>query len=169
MYETGFREALCRITLSHKEELKATLRDHYSIIKTKAEIDQFCAGLQHLGILQCIKAHKDLLAPMFIPQSSTLSKGKCFILPSSSKGYHLFCVACTGHYLVSFLFAEYFKSLLNAVFSSSNPQRKAKEEQTFIYFMDFIEECEGMYVTLISMYAVQYYFLFWKPRWYCSN
>ena len=106
---------------------------------------------------------------LFIPQSSTLSKGKCFILPSGSKGYHLFCVACTGHYLVSFLFAEYFKSLLNAVFSSSNPQRKAKEEQTFIYFMDFIEECEGMYVTLISMYVVQYYFLFWKPRWYCSN
>ena len=32
---------------------------------------------------------------------------------------------------------------MTCVFSSDNPVRKAKEQATYIFFMDFIDECEG--------------------------
>ena len=37
----------------------------------------------------------------------------------------------------------YFEALFDARFSD-DPQRKVKEEAAYVYFMDFIEECEGM-------------------------
>ena len=41
------------------------------------------------------------------------------------------------------LIAEYFKTILKAKFSTDNVPRKTKEEASYIYFMDFLEECEG--------------------------
>ena len=38
---------------------------------------------------------------------------------------------------------EYFKLIPKAVFSCNDSQRKKKEEAAYIFFMDFIEECEG--------------------------
>ena len=40
-------------------------------------------------------------------------------------------------------FTDYFQSLFETRFSD-NPQVKVKEEAAYVYFMDFIEECEGM-------------------------
>ena len=40
-------------------------------------------------------------------------------------------------------FTAYIQSLSDAKFSDS-PQIKVKEEAAYVYFMDFIEKCEGM-------------------------
>ena len=44
---------------------------------------------------------------------------------------------------INVIFAAYFQSLFDARFSD-NPQTKVKEEATYVHFMDFIEECEGI-------------------------
>ena len=40
-------------------------------------------------------------------------------------------------------FTDYFQSLFETRFSD-NPQTKVKEEAAYVYFMDFIKECESM-------------------------
>ena len=49
------------------------------------------------------------------------------------------------HFLQLFksYFTDYFQSLFETRFSD-NPQTKVKEKAAYVYFMDFIEECEGM-------------------------
>jgi len=74
--ETGFRHALCRLTVSLKDELKSVLRDYNSVIKSKAELDQYCEGLKTMSVFESIQGHPSLMSPFFIPQSSNLCKGK---------------------------------------------------------------------------------------------
>ena len=40
------------------------------------------------------------------------------------------------------IFTQYFRSLFEVSFSSE-VDKSRKEEAAFIYFLDFIEECEG--------------------------
>lgn len=72
------------------------------------------------------------MSPLFIYQQSSLNKGRY------GKNLMMYALVCTLHNTVA-----YFKSILEAVFSQNDPQRKRKEEAAYIYFMDFIEECEG--------------------------
>ena len=52
------------------------------------------------------------------------------------------------------LYVDYFHSLFDARFSTNNPEKKAKEEVAFVYFMDFVEECEGMYMPALCVWVV---------------
>ena len=45
---------------------------------------------------------------------------------------------------------EYFKDLLNPVYSTNNPARREREEAAFIFFMDFLEECEGSTIIIVN-------------------
>ena len=65
LLETGFRLALCRLTCADKEVIKSAIRDYHSLIKIKTELDQFSDGLKMLGVLQAVKEHPDLMAPLF--------------------------------------------------------------------------------------------------------
>lgn len=53
------------------------------------------------------------------------------------------CGSILDHCLTSHIYAEYFKSIFDVNFSKDDPPRRKKEEAAYIYFMDFIEECEG--------------------------
>ncbi len=72
--DTGYRKPLVNVTVSDKGEVKQILRDN-TIIKTKAEIDQFCSGLQTLDVLDMVKKHPSLMSAYFIPQPNVLNKG----------------------------------------------------------------------------------------------
>ena len=77
IYETGYRKALCKLTLKDVPELKQTLRD-YSLVKVKAELDQFSEGLNTLGVLSKMKKYPALMAPLFTDcQTKKLDKGSC--------------------------------------------------------------------------------------------
>ena len=43
-----------------------------------------------------------------------------------------------------FCMSDYFRTLLHVTFSDQ-PERTEMEQQWYIYFIDFIEECEGMW------------------------
>ena len=62
--ETGYRKPLCRLTMEDVPGLKQTLRDHV-LVKVKAELDQFCEGLNTLGVLEKMKRYPSLMAPLF--------------------------------------------------------------------------------------------------------
>lgn len=42
---------------------------------------------------------------------------------------------------------EYFKTLLKPSFSEVGTRMRTMEEASYIHFLDFLEECEGMAVT----------------------
>ena len=74
VYETGFSKPLCLLTMDDREGLKKALRD-YTMIKVKAELDQFCDGLKCLGVLDCIKKFPAMMNHFFCKCESKLSKG----------------------------------------------------------------------------------------------
>ena len=43
-----------------------------------------------------------------------------------------------------FCMSDYFRTLFHVTFSDQ-PERREKEQQSYIYFIDYIEECEGMW------------------------
>jgi hypothetical protein len=50
----------------------------------------------------------------------------------------------------------YFKSLLAVNFSEKGIEAREKEEACFIYFLDFLEECEGNLGSIIGNIANNY-------------
>ena len=68
VYDTGYNKAMCLITLNDNKCLKTALRDHYSVIKIKAEVDQFIEGLRTLDVLDCIKKCPALMRQLFCYQ-----------------------------------------------------------------------------------------------------
>ena len=54
-----------------------TLRNFYTIIKVKPEIDQLLEGLLTLGVLQQITKYPDVMLPLFrAPEENQLKKGE---------------------------------------------------------------------------------------------
>ena len=43
---------------------------------------------------------------------------------------------------------------------SDQPERREKERAAYIYFMDYVEDCEGIYANFVTI-------LFWEGGWYC--
>ena len=75
--ETGYRKPLGTVTVSDKEEIIRVLKRYHTLIKVKAEIDQFIEGLQCLGIDHLIKEHPDLMEPLFVNKNKSLTAGMC--------------------------------------------------------------------------------------------
>lgn len=63
--ETGYRKPLSQLTMDDKPAIRQTLRAHV-ILKVKAELDQFCEGLQTCGVLSAVMEHPSLMAPCFL-------------------------------------------------------------------------------------------------------
>ena len=57
LLETGFRKAVCKLTISDRPVVRAAIMDYYCMIKVKASMDQFVQGLQELKIMDYVKAH----------------------------------------------------------------------------------------------------------------
>ena len=76
LLETGFRKPLCLLTMSDREIISSTMRLYYTLVKVKAETDQFMDGLKTLGVLQMVKKFPDLMKPVLVKQSTKLHKGE---------------------------------------------------------------------------------------------
>ncbi len=126
--ETGYTKALCLVSMADKEGLKNALRDYHSLIKIKAELDQFTEGLRTCEILTYVQKYSELMRPLFCQQPSILSKGMSIIHNNA---------------LILFFCVEFFKKF-PCIFSTNDSRRKTKEEASYIFFMDFLEECEGI-------------------------
>lgn len=77
MQETGYRKALARISLEDREEIVLILRQFYTLVRVKPELDQFIDGLKTLELLDMVREHPQLLRPLFVAGTPVqLSKGK---------------------------------------------------------------------------------------------
>ena len=58
-------------------------------------------------------------------------------------------IICIYKYYCILYFIGYIKSLLEVKFTrNAKTDEKMKEEAAFIYFMDFLDECEGLYFSI---------------------
>ena len=77
LHQSGYRKPLCRLDLNDKVTLKSALVDYHCLLKVKAAMDQFCDGLQQVGVLQLARTHPKVLKPLFVADTSkALTPGK---------------------------------------------------------------------------------------------
>ena len=63
--ESGLTTALALVKVRDKESLVKTVALHQVLLKTKAEIDQFCIGLKALGVLKSMQESPHLFEHYF--------------------------------------------------------------------------------------------------------
>ena len=59
LLETGFVQPPQCLEIGDKESVISAIKQYHCLVKVKAEIDQFCAGLDQLDIVKCIREHKE--------------------------------------------------------------------------------------------------------------
>ena len=71
LYETGYRKVLSAITVDDKDDISNIFSTYHTVIKVKAEIDQFVVGLQCIkGLCKYIKRFPSLMRPLFVHDNS---------------------------------------------------------------------------------------------------
>lgn len=75
LYATGYRKAITKITVADKSSIRSALLDYHLLLKCKAETDSFIAGLGSLGVAGAIRAHPELMKPLFVDDGSALTAG----------------------------------------------------------------------------------------------
>ena len=72
VYETGFRKPLSLLCLCDRRDLCAKLKCHFTIVKVKAELDQFAEGLKCCGVLEYMKKFPDIMRPLLVADPATV-------------------------------------------------------------------------------------------------
>ena len=73
--DTGYRKAVCSLTLSDRPAIISALLDYHLMIKVKAEMDQFKEGLQTLGYLKVLQLDPSLWEEYFLDKNMPLTAG----------------------------------------------------------------------------------------------
>ena len=63
--------------MSNLEEIVRVMATYHTLVKVKAQIDQFVDGLRSVSVYEQIKNYPDLMQPLFVYQTSKLTAGKC--------------------------------------------------------------------------------------------
>ena len=112
------------------------------MIRVKAAMDQFCFGLQSLD-------HEIKFDPLMWDKFFIATKVKL------TAGMFLLCPACCAiEYTctcISFLSLADVKSLFQFEFSEEGSNELASENQAYIHFIVFLDECEGYTGTVIVL------------------
>lgn len=89
-----------------------TIALQHTLLHCKAEADQFIEGFKVLGVLSAIREHCNLLMPFYTNKTTKLT-------PDDIR-----------------------ELLADIKFSEKGSSARQKEEATYIYFIDYLEECE---------------------------
>ena len=76
LIESGVTQPLTKLTVDNKSGLIKSIILHYIILKQKAELDQFCHGLDYLQVLQNDKENQEIFFGFFINEPSVLTPSK---------------------------------------------------------------------------------------------
>lgn len=67
------------VSESTRDEALSAFALHDCVLSVKAELDQFCEGLQALGVLEVIRKQKELFTVLFIADDKNiLTAGKVY-------------------------------------------------------------------------------------------
>ncbi len=75
LQECGYIKPVSVLRLTDKVNVVQAITLHYCILHCKAEIDQFCEGLESCGVLQVIRKNPNIARDFFINTVTVLSTG----------------------------------------------------------------------------------------------
>ena len=128
-YQTGYQKA---VKMVNRNEIIEVMAIYHTIVKIKAQIDQFMEGLKTLLLDQQIRRNPDAMLPLFVPQpDKKLTAGNCA----------MHCNYVAINYCLFLI--EYIKGLFKIKFSDKASQYRSAEEAAYINFVDFPDQCEG--------------------------
>ena len=78
LLDTGYRKPLSQVTSNDVLTIARVLRNFYTLIRVKPEIDQLLEGLSSLRVLEYVRKYPNLFLPMFQTEESQLTKGEQF-------------------------------------------------------------------------------------------
>ena len=73
LLQTGFTRPLQDLTVADKDNIITGLKQYHCMIKLQAEMDQFCQGLDELGILQYVREHPAVMRQLFVCDKLSLN------------------------------------------------------------------------------------------------
>ena len=66
LLETGFTRLPQDLGVADKDDITTSLKQYHCMIKLKAEMDQFCEGLDKLNVLKCVREHPVVMKELLI-------------------------------------------------------------------------------------------------------
>ena len=69
---------MCQLSLTDRDRLKSILIDYHCMVKVKAYMDEFAAGLAELGVLDMIRMYPHLTKPLFVSTEKAITAGMEF-------------------------------------------------------------------------------------------
>ncbi len=143
--ECGLTKPITRLELSDKVTIVQAVALHTCF---KAELTQFRDGLSALGVLEAIQAHSSLLRSYYcMNNTSELTSGqyrKLIIVPVTDL-FHLF--------------ADDIRNLFTVLkYSVKGSNDRIKEEASYMFFIDYMDDCEGgEFIGGSCMFTVNYF------------
>ena len=106
------------------------------MLKAKAANDQFLEGLQVTQVLDCIRKFPDIMKSLFCFNKYVLTAGN-----DKGKQARMAKLHINSKFKISV--ADCLKSLFHLAFCDPEDPNRAKQEAAYVYFTDFLDECEG--------------------------
>ncbi|XP_019857667.1 PREDICTED: G2/M phase-specific E3 ubiquitin-protein ligase-like [Amphimedon queenslandica] len=73
LFETGYKKPISSLTLHNKEELTNVISTYHTLIKVKAQIDQFVKGLESLNIHSYMVKFPAIMKTLFVKENEKLT------------------------------------------------------------------------------------------------
>ena len=154
---TGFRKPVSHLTISDCFDLSAALLDYHLMAKVKAEMDQFCEGLKTLDFLNAMRATPTIWEPYFSQIETNLTPRTY----ARSTYISISVLLCSMHIRRIIHFLESIKELVVVNFSQKGSVLRPLEEQAYIYFTDFLDECVGEFMKRTKCRVFWYFSITW--------
>ena len=136
--DCGFSRPSVLVKEQDKVDIVQALALHSVLLRSKAEIDQFCEGLESCGVLCAIRKNPNLARRFFCVEGrGKPTSGNCntSILTFSFS-------PCFNFFVCYLLIAEQVLAIFKSIGYSERGSNMRKKEDTFSMFVDYLDECE---------------------------
>ena len=147
LLQTGYRKPIELLALADKNVVITALLDYHVMLKVKGAMDQYKAGLETLGLLDKIQNDPLHWEPVFTKPSRKLTPGINLII----------IIMHHESWLYALNFADDLLSMFVIRYAEKGSNERPSEEQTYIHFTDFLDQCYGMscsYKPFASVYPL---------------
>ena len=140
--ECAFTKPTTKLTMDDKVTLVESVALHRVILKTLGELSQFRDGLNTLGVASAMEQYGILLQEFIVNKKSRVTAGVVFTL------YVLKQITMVK---LSIQIDGIHKILKTVRFSEESSNAREKEQNAYMMFLDYLNECEkGMYSSICS-------------------
>lgn len=143
LLECGFNKPGCRLDLSDRVNIVQAVTLHKVVLVSMAELSQFQEGLCTLGVCDALKKNPHLLNSYYCREyNDELSSGKCsFTCADRTFNCH-------------FLHVDSIRKLFTDIkYSETGSIHRQHEERAFMYFIDYLDDCEKGYTGFVDRLA----------------